>query len=87
MIAEYNTAALGALETGGASEIGSALEAIAVGINEVTLDQNLANEITFSPYWEKELTDLQAKIMTQWNPLGTSLLIEHCSSKSTGNEV
>ncbi|KAG9294058.1 hypothetical protein G9A89_004926 [Geosiphon pyriformis] len=31
------TAALGALETGGASEAGNALETVAVGINKVTL--------------------------------------------------
>ncbi|KAG9301996.1 hypothetical protein G9A89_021040 [Geosiphon pyriformis] len=44
------TATLGALETGGASEAGSALETVAADINEVILDQTLANEITFSPY-------------------------------------
>ncbi|KAG9303943.1 hypothetical protein G9A89_005853 [Geosiphon pyriformis] len=59
----YNTAALGALETSDASETGSALETIAAGIDEVTLDQTLANKITFFLYWEKELTDLQARIM------------------------
>ncbi|KAG9304252.1 hypothetical protein G9A89_019814 [Geosiphon pyriformis] len=52
------TTALGALETGSASEASSALEAVAADIDEITLDQTLANEITFSPYWEKELTDL-----------------------------
>ncbi|KAG9306984.1 hypothetical protein G9A89_000898 [Geosiphon pyriformis] len=46
----YNTAALGALETGSASETGSALKAVATSIDEVTLDQTLANEITFYPY-------------------------------------
>ncbi|KAG9292323.1 hypothetical protein G9A89_000797 [Geosiphon pyriformis] len=60
----YSTAALGALETGGASETGSALEAVA-----------------------KKLTDLQVRIMAQWNPPGTSLLMGHCSSKSIGNRV
>ncbi|KAG9287019.1 hypothetical protein G9A89_022983 [Geosiphon pyriformis] len=59
------TAVLGALETGNASETSSALKAVAVDINEVTLDQNLANKITFSPYWKKELTDLQVRIMAQ----------------------
>ncbi|KAG9303397.1 hypothetical protein G9A89_013723 [Geosiphon pyriformis] len=43
----YNTAALGALEIGGVSKTGSALEAVAISINEVTLNQTLANEITF----------------------------------------
>ncbi|KAG9284034.1 hypothetical protein G9A89_022808 [Geosiphon pyriformis] len=61
----YNTAAFGALETDGASEAGSALEAVVAGIDKVTLDQTLANKITFSLYWEKELTDLQVKIMAQ----------------------
>ncbi|KAG9295876.1 hypothetical protein G9A89_006615 [Geosiphon pyriformis] len=73
--------------TGNALEVGSALEAVAVGINEVTLDQTLANKITFSLYWEKKLTDLQVKIMVQWDPLRTSLLMKHCSSKSTRNRV
>ncbi|KAG9293730.1 hypothetical protein G9A89_019067 [Geosiphon pyriformis] len=36
---------------------------------------------------EKKLTDLQARIMAQWNSLGTSLLIGHCLSKSTGNRI
>ncbi|KAG9286158.1 hypothetical protein G9A89_010172 [Geosiphon pyriformis] len=53
------TAVFGALETG------STLEAVAASIDEVTLNQTLANEITFSPYWEKELTDLQVRIMAQ----------------------
>ncbi|KAG9305316.1 hypothetical protein G9A89_007811 [Geosiphon pyriformis] len=61
----YSTAAFGALETGGALKTNSALETIATGIDEVTLDQTLANKITFSPYWEKELTDLQVRIMAQ----------------------
>ncbi|KAG9297940.1 hypothetical protein G9A89_018768 [Geosiphon pyriformis] len=61
----YNTAALGALETGNASEASSTLETIAAGINKITLDQTLINEITFSPYWEKKLTNLQARIMAQ----------------------
>ncbi|KAG9302185.1 hypothetical protein G9A89_020619 [Geosiphon pyriformis] len=77
----YSTAALGALETG------SALKAVATSINEVTLNQTLANEITFSPYWKKELTDLQAIIMAQWDLLGTSLLMGHCLSKLTGNRI
>ncbi|KAG9290457.1 hypothetical protein G9A89_007188 [Geosiphon pyriformis] len=34
----YNTAALGALETGSVSKAGSALEAVAVSIDEITLD-------------------------------------------------
>ncbi|KAG9294983.1 hypothetical protein G9A89_017777 [Geosiphon pyriformis] len=54
----YNTAAFGALKTGSASKAGSALEAVTAGINKVTLDQTLANKITFFLYWEKELTDL-----------------------------
>ncbi|KAG9290926.1 hypothetical protein G9A89_011076 [Geosiphon pyriformis] len=53
------TAALSALETDGASEAGSALETVAASIDKVTLNQTLANKITFSLYWEKELTDLQ----------------------------
>ncbi|KAG9284442.1 hypothetical protein G9A89_023699 [Geosiphon pyriformis] len=61
----YSTAAFGALETGGVSETGSVLKTVATSINKVTLDQTLANEITFSPYWEKKLTDLQARIMAQ----------------------
>ncbi|KAG9295260.1 hypothetical protein G9A89_015747 [Geosiphon pyriformis] len=73
--------------TGDASEAGSALEAIAANIDEVTLDQTLANKIIFSPYWEKKLTDLQARIIAQWDPLETSLLMRHCSSKLTGNRV
>ncbi|KAG9289088.1 hypothetical protein G9A89_022397 [Geosiphon pyriformis] len=87
MIAEYNTAALGALETDGVSEASSALKAVATSINKVTLNQTLVNKITFSPYWEKELTDLQARIMAQWDPLETSLLMRHCLSKSTENGV
>ncbi|KAG9292601.1 hypothetical protein G9A89_006973 [Geosiphon pyriformis] len=83
----YSTVALGALETSGALETGSALETVVVSIDEVTLNQTLANEITFSPYWEKKLTDLQVRIMAQWNSLGTSLLMGHCLSKSTGNRV
>ncbi|KAG9297059.1 hypothetical protein G9A89_001543 [Geosiphon pyriformis] len=46
----YSTAALGALETSGASKIDSALKAVAASIDEVTLDQTLANKITFSLY-------------------------------------
>ncbi|KAG9291035.1 hypothetical protein G9A89_012907 [Geosiphon pyriformis] len=61
----YSTAALDALETGGVSEANSALETVAASINEVTLDQTLANKITFFPYWEKKLTDLQTRIMAQ----------------------
>ncbi|KAG9304630.1 hypothetical protein G9A89_020194 [Geosiphon pyriformis] len=83
----YNTTALGALETGDASEAGSALKTVAVSIDEVTLDQILANKITFSPYWEKELTDLQVRIMVQWDPPKTSLLMGHYLSKSTENRV
>ncbi|KAG9295982.1 hypothetical protein G9A89_011834 [Geosiphon pyriformis] len=81
------TAVLSALETGSASKTDSALETIATSIDKVILNQILANKITFSPYWKKKLTDLQARIMAQWNPLETSLLIEHCLSKSTGNGV
>ncbi|KAG9304902.1 hypothetical protein G9A89_010764 [Geosiphon pyriformis] len=44
------TAALGVLKTGGALETSSVLEAVAADINEITLDQTLANEITFSLY-------------------------------------
>ncbi|KAG9293868.1 hypothetical protein G9A89_019206 [Geosiphon pyriformis] len=62
---QYSTAALGALETGGALKTGSALEAVVASIDKVTLDQTLANKITFSPYWKKKLTDLQARIMAQ----------------------
>ncbi|KAG9289328.1 hypothetical protein G9A89_007889 [Geosiphon pyriformis] len=82
-----NTAALGALETGSALETSSALKAVAVGINKVILNQTLANETTFSSYWEKKLTDLQVRIMAQWDPPKTSLLIGHCLSKSTGNGI
>ncbi|KAG9297780.1 hypothetical protein G9A89_011295 [Geosiphon pyriformis] len=46
----YSTTALGALETSNASKAGSALEAVVASIDEVTLDQTLANEITFSSY-------------------------------------
>ncbi|KAG9289014.1 hypothetical protein G9A89_015563 [Geosiphon pyriformis] len=66
----YSTAALGALETGGALKAGSVLKAVAASINE-----------------EKELTNLQVRIMAQWNFPGTSLLIGHCLSKSTENGV
>ncbi|KAG9294297.1 hypothetical protein G9A89_021656 [Geosiphon pyriformis] len=83
----YSTAVLGTLETGDTLETGSALKAVAAGSNEVTLDQTLTNEIIFSPYWKKKLTDLQMKIIVQWDPLRTNLLMEHCSSKSTGNRV
>ncbi|KAG9303151.1 hypothetical protein G9A89_002520 [Geosiphon pyriformis] len=51
--------------TSSALETSNALKAVAVGIDEVTLDQILANKITFFLYWEKELTDLQARIMVQ----------------------
>ncbi|KAG9295382.1 hypothetical protein G9A89_013411 [Geosiphon pyriformis] len=59
----WNTAALGALETGSALETGNALETVTADIDEVTLDQTLVNKITFSPYWKKKLTDLQVRIM------------------------
>ncbi|KAG9296518.1 hypothetical protein G9A89_015110 [Geosiphon pyriformis] len=81
------TVALGALKTGGALVPSSVLKAVAAGIDEVTLDQTLANEIIFSLYWEKKLTDLQARIIVQWDPPGTNLLIEHCLSKSTENGI
>ncbi|KAG9288596.1 hypothetical protein G9A89_006697 [Geosiphon pyriformis] len=83
----YSTVVFGALETGGTSKADSVLEAVAAGIDKVTLDQTLANEITFSPYWKKKLTDLQVRIMVQWDLLRTSLLMGHCSNKSTGNGV
>ncbi|KAG9305084.1 hypothetical protein G9A89_007724 [Geosiphon pyriformis] len=46
-------------------QAGSALETVAVNIDKITLDQTLANEITFSLYWKKKLTNLQVRIMAQ----------------------